>query len=59
MRLDKAKDYSIQKKVGNLIRIQKNWCNLKHAQEKGLLFYHPRHTTSCLHRESSVHEDEG
>ena len=43
------------------------WCDLKLAQEKGLLFYPdkvacncpPRHTTSCLHRESGMHEDEG
>ena len=42
------------------------WCNLKLAQEKGLLFPDKvacnrpqRHTTCCLHRESGMHEDEG
>ena len=43
------------------------WCNLKLAQEKKIDVLPdkvacnrpPRHTTSCLHRESGMHEDKG
>ena len=52
--------------LGHLVKNTVYWCNLKQAQERGLLFYQKvacnsplRHTTSCLHRESSMHEDEG
>ena len=67
MRLDKTKDCPIQKKLGNLIKIQYFWCSVKLAQEKGIAVLPDkvarnrslRHTTRCLHRESGVHEDEG
>ena len=39
MRLDKTKDRSIQKILGNLFKIRYIWCNLKLAQERGLQFY--------------------
>ena len=42
MRLDKAKDCSIQKYLETLSRNTVYWCNLKLAQERGLLFYQTR-----------------
>ena len=42
MRLDKAKDCSIPKKIVNLIQNAVYWCKLSLAQERGLLFYQTR-----------------
>ena len=66
MRLNKAKGSSIQTYFSPQHKTI-FWCNLKLGQEKGLFFDQTRshaivplrYTTSCLHRESAMHEDEG
>ena len=42
MRLDQAKDRSIQKYLENPLQNEVYWCNLKLAQERGLQFYQTR-----------------
>ena len=66
MRLDKAKDCSIQKYLETSSEYSILVQFKTRSRERIAVFpdkikrsYSLRHTTSCLHRESGMHEDEG
>ena len=66
MRLDKAKDCSIQEylettsEYNTLVQFEtRSRERIAVLPNKVARTRSPRHTTSCLHRESGKHEDEG